>query len=218
MYFSDLVFGFDKIFSSGRLQKRLFVLFFILVPFLVLGYMSEYIEQRYVMSTLPFLYSLAVLPFVWLQKRLKGKMFTYVLIIIFLVALVPNLTIANNLVKSKMNSYFEVKQAALGIKENSEPGDTIISMSVPQTAYYAERSVYSYGTTARQTKFQTPEEMEELAREVNAKYFTVSIFEPWTPEWAFTYGATHNDTVKPVQVYMQGGQPILIIYEFTNLS
>jgi hypothetical protein len=216
LYFSDLALGFDKIFSNSKLQKKLFVLLFFVTPFLVLGYMSEYIEQRYVMLTLPFLYAISALPFIWLSRKAKDKIFVYGLILLFLLALTPNITTSSNLLKSKLNSYKEVKDAALWIKANSNPDDAIISMSVPQMIYYSERSVYSYGTTSKQDKFQTPEEMEKLAREVNAKYFVVSIFEPWTPEWAYTHGATHNQTLKPVNAYYQNNQPILVIYEFIN--
>ncbi|MEK6820529.1 MAG: glycosyltransferase family 39 protein [Nanoarchaeota archaeon] len=215
IYFSDLIFGFDKIFSSPELQKKLFILFFIAIPFLVLGYMGAlYVEQRYIMMTLPFIYSIASMPFIYAQKFFKSRALAYFFVIVFMLLLIPNFTLGKNLTESKATSYLEVKEAALWMKQNSNPGDTIITMSVPQTIYYSERMAYSYGGGPNQDKFQTPEEMESLAREVDAKYFVVSVFEPNIPQWAYTYGQTHPNNPKPVQAYAQGQQPVLVIYEF----
>lgn len=216
IYFSDLILGFDKIFKSLELQKKIFVLFFILVPFLVLGYMSEYIEQRYIMSTLPFLFSLVAIPFISLEKLTKEKIYAYALILIFLAALIPNITTATSLIDSKLTSYGEVKESALWMKANSNPGDVIIGTSLPQTTYYSERSVYTYGTQSDLSKFKTPAELDTLIQETNPRFFVISAIEPWTPEWAYTYGENHKDTMKIVQAYMSGNQPVLVIYEFIN--
>ena len=227
IYFSDLVLGIDKIFKNPALQKKLFVFLFILIPFLVLGYMSEYIEQRYVMSTLPFLFALSSLPFVWvldfIKKESTKKTIYAVLFIAFALLLIfstplyiSNLQTTKSLTLSKSESYLEVKQAALWMKQNSEPNDAILTMSFPQTMYYSERSCYSYSTGSNQQSYQSPEDLNKDIEEFNPKFFVVSVFEPWIPQWAYVYGETHSYLVEPVKAFYQGENPVLIIYEFKN--
>jgi len=41
----------------------------------------------------------------------------------------------------------------------------------------------------------------------------MSIFEPYAPEWMFSYPQEHPELLVPVQVYSQNEQPVLIIYQ-----
>ncbi len=226
IYFSDMVLGFDKIFKNKNIQSKLFVFLFILIPFLVLGYMSEYIEQRYTMSTLPFIFALTATSFLWAVEFFKDKKtqkialgVVFIIFTFFLIFNTPfnqsNLSIAKSLTESKLTSYLEVKQAGVWIKENSNPEDIVLTMSVPQNIYYSERSSYSYSTGSLQQKYQSPEDLDKDIQKYHPKFFVVSVFEPWTPQWAYTYGETHTQLVKPVKVFAQGENPVLIIFEFT---
>ena len=48
IFFLDLILGFDKLFKNEEIQKKFFILLWIVTPFLVLGYITDYVEQRYI--------------------------------------------------------------------------------------------------------------------------------------------------------------------------
>src|SRR4030042_5816739 len=127
----------DKIFKNEEIQKKLFIFLWIVIPFLILGYIASvaYIEQRYTAPILPFLFLVAVLPlskidsFIVRRFKLKEKNSFLIVLLLLSLLLIPNLIFANNLIDIKKTSYLEVKQAGEWIKENSNPKDIIISDS-----------------------------------------------------------------------------------------
>ena len=73
LFFIDLFLGFDKIFKNYEMQKRFFILFFIVFSLIFLGYIAPHLEQRYAMPTIPFLFLIAIYPFILLGSFLKNK-------------------------------------------------------------------------------------------------------------------------------------------------
>ena len=219
LFFADLFIGFDKIFQNENLQKKFFVLSFLLCLFLVMGYVGSvsYVEQRYIITGLPFLFLISVFPLVKLQEYLEKKMnFNKVssifgILVILSILLAPNLFLARNMVEEKKMSYIEVKQAGLWIKENSNPQDIIISGSLPQITYYSERTVYPFGLEGLSEVNETV--FLKFEKKNKPRYYILSPFEV-TPDWAQTFPENHKDMLTPVQVYNQGQNPVLIIYEF----
>jgi 4-amino-4-deoxy-L-arabinose transferase-like glycosyltransferase len=214
LFFYDLLLGFDKLFKNSDIQKKLFIFLWILVPFLVLGYITDYVEHRYISACMPFIILIAVYPLSkfndFFLKYLKNKKFVTILILaILIIIFLPSYNWANSLVENKKTSYLEVKQAGLWLKENSNLEDKIFTASQPQIEYYSERS--SYTINFNKTEF------EKDVKELNPKYLILSIFENHDP-WMYAYPQEHNDTLIPVQAYQQQGQPVLIIYEFTNFQ
>ncbi len=212
-FFINLFLGFDKIFKNKNIQKKFFVFLWIVIPFLILSYMAadSYIEQRYIMPTLPFLFLivsagvLKIVTFVFKQLKLNKKFLIFALCLVMVVLLVSNILWANELIESKKSSYLEVKQAGLWLKENSNPEDMIISRSQPQLVYYAERNID--GLWGNESFF------EEGLKELEPRYLVLSMFEPHPP-WLLQYPQIHNETWVPVKVYPSPeGQPLLIIYE-----
>ena len=230
IFFLELFLGFDKIFKSKELQKKIFVFSWIVIPFLALGYITEYIEQRYILSTLPFFFLLASLPLFSLEKYLgKNKKSSIILIaILFLILMIPNIIWANKLIEIKKTSYLQVKEAALWIKENSNPGDIVISNSQPYIVYYGERPTYSFNVRQEGLHYQKKEllnyswgekGLDEFVKEKKPKYLMLSIFENHK-EWMYEYPQKHNDTLIPVKAWFadsQKKQPIIIIYEFKHV-
>ena len=220
LFFLDTILGFDKIFKSDEIQKRFFILSWIFISFLFLGYIAPHLEQRYIIDTLPFLFLITVYPYSLLEKYFTGKFKisekTFFLLVSFLLILllIPNIIFGNNLVELKKTSYLEVKQAGLWIKENSNPKDIIISDSLPQITYYSERSTYPFSLNYRRDiKGQNESALLDFIRENKPRYMTLTSFETQY-DWAIAFPQNHPDLVAPVKVYEQNGQPVFIIYEF----
>lgn len=152
----------------------------------------------------------------YVSDMLNNRKIVFFLIILLVGLGVYNqIIISDNLIKNKLLSYSQVKESGLWLKENSEPGDIIISASVPQHAYYSERRIedfYVNNSNKNESAFN------EYITQIKPRYFVISVFEPgFTPEWAYTYSERHNDTLIPVKAYTmqteQGIRPVLIIYE-----
>lgn len=225
-FFASLFLGFDKIFKNQNLQKKLFIFLWIATAFLVLGYMTLYVEQRYIIPTLPFLFLIISYPLARVGRILRkytNKNFAlFIVFLILIILLIPHLTLTNNLTQSKSTSYLEVKQAGEWIKQNSNPEDIILSVSLPQTMYYSERPTYPFdmaseGFRRRDTTIPDygldREGFENFIEDKKPKYLIISAFETH-PDWAQQYINENQDMLLPAQAYMQNDQPVLIIYQF----
>ncbi len=219
-FFADLFFGFDKIFKNPQIQKKLFIIAWIISTFLFLGYIAPHLEQRYMMQTLPFLFLIAVYPLQIVEKFLIKKfkikkIYAFFLILAILtLMLLPNFYFGNSLIESKKTSYLEVKQAGEWIKANSNPEDIIISTSLPQTTYYSERPTYPSTLAIRREITKGNEtDFDKFVKSDRPKYMIISIFEIHY-DWMYAYPEKHSDLVKPVKVFYQGEQQVLVIYEF----
>jgi len=214
-FFADLVLGFDKIFKNKNVQKRLFILSWIVIPLFALGRITDYVEERYVIPLLPFLIFISIFTLLKVEdfsKKYLNLKKTLAISLIFLILIaffIPNFLWGNQLIEAKKTSYMEVKQAGLWLKENSNTEDIVISSSMPYITYYAERPSFAIGKN--ETAF------EEMINEVQPRYLLVSVFEIHET-WAYTYPQENQDKLKPVKSYSQGDQPVLIIYEFNNYS
>ncbi len=220
IFFADLIFGFDKIFKNNNLQKKLFILLWISTLFLVLGYITDYIEHRYIIPALPFIFLIIAIPFIKLKKYINKKMI--LIFIIFLLLLIPSYQWANQLIESKKTSYLEVKQAGEWLKQNSNPGDIVLSVSLPQTMYYSERPTYPFNMASEDFRRRDPtipeygldkEGFENFIKDKKPRYLIVSVFEVH-PDWTQQYLNENKDNLIPVKVYNQNQQPVLIIYKF----
>lgn len=226
LFFGDLFLGFDKIFQNKELQKKFFILFWIVTTFFFLSYIAFLLEQRYVMPIIPFLFFIAIYPLIYvgsiLRKKfnLKARTVVIILSIILIALLIPNYKFGFSLIDSKKASYEEVRLAGEWIKANSNPEDIIVGGSFPQLTYYSERSVYPFHLAYRRDIPQKAEgDLDKFILENRPKYFMISTYENDKP-WAFAYPGKHTDLLIPVQAYGPEGQPILVIYRFdyTNES
>jgi len=219
-FFFDMFLGIDKIFKNPEIQKKFFILSWIVITFLLLGYIAPHLEQRYIMQTLPILFVIAIHPLILLEKFITkqfkiSKTLAFILIItVLIICLYSNLAFGNLLIDSKKTSYLEVKLAGEWIKENSNISDTVVGGSWPQLTYYSERAVYPYhGKYRREFSMQNETALEEYIEKNRPKYLTASIFEV-EEDWIFEFPQKHADMLVPVKVFYQGDKPVLIIYEF----
>lgn len=110
-------------------------------------------------------------------------------------------------IRAKISSYDSVKYAGEWIKENSAPGDIVISRSIPQNTYYSERETFDYPGNAS--------EMDRVLQEQKPKYIIDSVWEATEP-WIHEYAHQHQDNLTLLRVYyldQAQTQPSLAIYE-----
>ena len=217
-FFSDLFLGLDKLFKNEEIQKKFFVLMWILSLFLIMGYIGSvsYVEQRYMTAALPFLFLIAIyFPVLNIHKLFKKKgelilgIFLLALLIFPLGNIQSNYSTTSFLIENKIDSYSEIKEAGVWIKEHSNLSDTVITPSRPQTVYYSERSTQSGDIHI----FENVSFFEKEVERINPRYLVLSISEP-APEWIYSYPEQNQDKLTPVKVYSQNQQPTTIIYEF----
>ena len=221
-FFIDLFLGFDKIFKNKIIQKKFFIFLWVFFPLLLLGYMGGYPQQRYTMPQHPFLFLIAAIPLFKIggiiKKHVKfnKKIMAFFILIVFILALIPNVVWANQLIENKKLSYYELKPAGEWIKENSNLGDMTITNSFPQISYYSERKVATFGNCYNNPESHTPgcskEEFYEFVKDVKPKFLVWSVFQAHD-DWIIKYLQKNDSIWTPVQAYKQGKQPILVIYE-----
>jgi len=213
--FFDLIVGFDMIFKNEKIRKRLFLLVWILTPYVFHSLTAVAInEPRYLFASFAGLFIVFGYGVMFGYNKIKkyNKYIAMVfLIVILIVGGYGQLAHADRSIKSKATSYKEVKDAGVWLYQNTEYGDKVVSQSIYQNMYYSER--YTFDFHSEEGKL-TEEEFNLKVKELKPKYMVVSVFEPgFTPDWAYSYGERNKDKVKPVIGY-GGDQPVLIIFEF----
>ncbi|HLC63185.1 MAG TPA: glycosyltransferase family 39 protein [Candidatus Nanoarchaeia archaeon] len=216
--FSNVVLGFDIVMKNQ--DKKLNADAFVLILFFTSIIYFMFIERPSVYGYDPkwLIFSgLAMFLIIskgslqldeWLSRHLK--IFSLIIIAILLIlAAIPQISNTNTLVEQKKDSYLQVKEAGLWLKEHTSPGEVIYSHSSTQTTYYSDRHTKGIPPTY--------EDFVKDQREDNARFFTVSVFEKH-PEWAYNYPQQHPDEFIPVQAYTLNNQPALVIYQYNPKS
>jgi hypothetical protein len=142
------------------------------------------------------------------------KVVPFLILIILVLGLFIQLVHADMIINLKKESYLQVKESGLWMKEHSNPSDIIVTASFTQHSYYAEREIHDFhinGSNENETLFN-----EKFYR-IKPRYLVVSVFEPgFTPQWAYDWPERNSDLVTPVQVYFldpQQTQIALVVYE-----
>jgi hypothetical protein len=200
IFFQDMFLGIDKILKNEEIQKKFFIFLWIVVSFLVLGYITDYVEQRYILATLPFLFLIAISPLTKTAELISKhypkitKKTGYFLSVTLLLALLiisignspSNYSWGNSLIDNKLTSYSDIQNAGLWIKANSNPGDLVLTASRPQIVYYAERSVQG------DLNLDNASILEQTIKKLNASFFAISLEEQASyPSWLLSI-ATQN--------------------------
>jgi len=174
-------------------------------------------EYRWFFPLLPAMLvftSKGVINFSDYAASLAGKKSLAILLLLLIVILGAYTQVyhADQIIKNKVDSYSQVRDAALWLKENYPKNTQVLSRSYPQTVYYSELNVSTFSPSENETDFDIylnankPELLEVSAFETN-------------PKWIYDWSVKHNDTLKSVKVYTQntaqGSQPVLIVYELT---
>jgi 4-amino-4-deoxy-L-arabinose transferase-like glycosyltransferase len=157
------------------LNPQLFSILTILIVSCFYIFYIKGTEDRWVFLWLPFIFYIISFSLIFLFNKTKNynHLFAYVLVAILIGFIGYNQiqhgwTITNQ----KYNSYGPIKDAGLWIKDNSIPGDKVLSISFPQIAHYSERNVSSY------SKLHSEDQFLDYIKFNRPDFIQISIFEP----------------------------------------
>ena len=144
---------------------------------------------------------------------LAGKKYLAIILIILISVLgvYTQINHADSIIKMKLDSYSQVRDAALWLKESYSKDTRVLSISYPQTVYYSELNVSTYSGIINESEFNN------YLNKTRTQILEVSAFEP-IPPWVNSWLQENQNRINPVQVYyqdLQKQQPILIIYELS---
>jgi len=205
-----LFLGFDMVLNNKnpKLKKYLLLLLITLIPIISVSLsMSHYFEDRYIINSLPGIFIIASAFIMRSYRFIKNK--NKIIAILFLIILLGSMAFtqlkhADDIIKIKKDSYSEVKQAGLWLKQNSNENDIILSRSRSYIKYYSEREVEDIPGTK--------EELESLLSNPNVKYYMISVFEDHK-DWMYAYPEEKNLEALQGYFFDSNQQPVLIIYK-----
>lgn len=200
-----------------------FILLLVMALFYIF-YIRGTIEDRWVFLIAPFIFYFAANGLVYLaDQATKYHKYAGMALMLLFLALFSyyQLQHTSALVDIKKTTYLPVKEASLWLKDNSNPGETILSNSYTQATAYTEREIVPYPALVRDKNSSyayvpsTKDMLDRLLEEKHPRYMMVSVFErhpDWTQEWV----NEHSDRLRPVKIYFtdpQQKQAVLVIYE-----
>ncbi|MFA5258564.1 MAG: hypothetical protein WC979_03780 [Candidatus Pacearchaeota archaeon] len=153
----------------------------------------------------------------YIGSFIKSKYFVSALIILIVIlGAYSQMIHADQIIKFKVDSYSQVRDAALWIKDNYPKNTQVLSISYPQTVYYSERNVSTYSSIKNSSEFNN-----YLASNKPA-ILEVSIFESH-PEWLNSWINDNKDKLTPINAYFadkEQTQPVLVLYRlgYNNTS
>lgn len=204
-----LFLGFDLRKKDKDIGRMLFILLLFIIPLLASCFFLDHVEDRYIFNVFPAMIILICIAKFKIMDYIEAREGRTMAVLVFIIGLGLLLTsqfiAMGPIINGKINSYKEVKDAGLWIKENSNLNDIMVTGSYPQIQYYSQR----YSRHIPKTK----EEFESLDQ-TNLTYFIVSIFER-SPEWAYSYPMEKNLTAANAYVDKEGNV-ILVIYNLEN--
>ncbi len=208
IFLSDIFIRLDMVWKNNPiLKKNLFLFFWLIVPFLFHSIVIGHMEPRYLIMAFPPFFIILSKGLIKIGKEAEKHQKSLGIILIISVLILGSfyqLSQAKAVIQNKKESYMEVKKAGLWIKENSSPGDIVLSMSIFQNMYYSERKTYRIP--------QNQTEFHRIVKDLKPEYYVVSIFENH-PSWSYSY-PEETPSLFPVKVYKKQNQPVLIIYKF----
>ncbi|MFA6023176.1 MAG: glycosyltransferase family 39 protein [Candidatus Pacearchaeota archaeon] len=174
------------------------------------------IEDRWVFLWLPFIFFFIGNALLFIHKSLKKYNKNIAIIVVLILLLIGGyvqLTQANASIEGKKDSYIQIKDASLWIKQHLAKNESSMSISYTQTTYYSEHLTLSY-SLLNETQFN------QFVLDKKPKYILISVIEPNHPEWIYTWAPANPNKLIPVQVYFLDSaktQPVAVIYQF-NMS
>jgi len=211
-----LIIGFDLVIKDkeGKLKNDLFILLWIIIPLIYFVFFQRAAEDRWLMPIAPAVFLLVgkgitiITDFI---KKYSKALAIIAILCILLFGAVQQLTHADDIIKIKKDSEYQIKPAGLWLKDNSNRDDTIMSNNVyMELQYFSDRKILSVAGSE--------DEMKTKLKENNAKYYVVTSFYK-SEDWTYEYPSKHQESLKPVQVYYLNEaktQPVLVIYEIKD--
>jgi 4-amino-4-deoxy-L-arabinose transferase-like glycosyltransferase len=201
--------------KSNEKHNDLFIFLWILITLVYFVFLERDAEDRWLLPiALPLLILVSKgLYFVYdMIKKYEKNIAVTIFIALILLGGYFQLERADETINAKKDSYIQVKEASLWIKENSNKDDIIFSKSVTQMTYYAQRQVI--GPDGNETEFKSK------VKEFKPKYLVLSIFEVHSQD-LLSYPDKFKDSLEPVKTYFldkEQKQLVLVIYKFKNYN
>ncbi|MBT3394979.1 hypothetical protein HOA59_02145 [archaeon] len=227
--FSDLIFGYGNIRRIKKLRRHFVVVLLFFVPY---AYFSTAwgVEPRYFIYSLPavfYIVAIGTLIFYNFLKKYNKHVAISLILVLFVLGSYQHLTLTNNSIISKKDSYLPVKEAALWMKEHSNERDIIYTSSHPQVAYYSERETYKfpedkfdqmgmYHTLGEPYSMNGRDDDQEFVYQINKlkpKFFMISNFQK-SPEYAYNFPEVHSEMVELVTQITNSDSLLINIYGF----
>lgn len=157
----SLALSFDLIVMAKTTKIPRSDLFLFLMMLLWFSFVIFYLrsaEERWLLAlTLPmFIIAARGLTTVYnfINKYVTIKVIGLIVVVLLLgFGMIAEVHKADSLIRNKIGSYKQVKDAGLWIKANSAPGDVVFSRSAPQNAYYSERETINFDEYKDGTEF-----------------------------------------------------------------
>jgi hypothetical protein len=232
-----IILSFDLILKNqqvGLIKKDLFIFLVALIPFAFYTYMAMTaggsagaFYDAWILPVFPALFVLIsrmlleIKDFAYskLSKEVSRKIIVLLIIAAIVFVGYAHIKAADTSIKGKISSYDSVKYAGEWLRENSNPGDIIISASLPQINYYSQRKTYPYlrpyPSSDDPTVRINESDFDRFMEEKKPRFLTDSLWES-VPDWVHRYAEKHKDSITPVQAYYLDSkktQLSFIIYE-----
>ena len=208
----ELVAGYNFIIKNTKLRNYLFLLLIFITFYSSFIFFIRFGEDRYFLITSLPLFCFAAFGINYISKFIekynKYIAILFVLIILF-VGAYSQVKDADNLIKTKKQSYLQIRQGMEWLRDNSSK-DAVFAGGGgigPYTIFYAERMY-----------FDAPTNYSESYKISEADYLIVHGF---TPQAGYInqYLEENQDKWKPINIFFfdeEQKQPMLIIYEKTH--
>ncbi|MBS3091791.1 glycosyltransferase family 39 protein [Candidatus Pacearchaeota archaeon] len=206
--FIETVLGFDSILKVKKLESNLFFLLIFIFSFIFFIFVLRAAEDRYVIlpliSILVMTSSGIFFAYDKIKKYSKNIAIIF-LILVILTALYSNVSFGNNLIKNKAQSYSQMKEAFLWIKDNTPKDAVILGDGIdPYVIYYSERKYEVWNITDLQGSVQ------------KADYIVIHAFEHQTQESANYANNNLSSMLTPQKIVFFDQiqqQPAVVIYK-----
>ncbi|HKA33378.1 MAG TPA: glycosyltransferase family 39 protein [Candidatus Binatia bacterium] len=194
-------------------QSYLLALLWTLVPFFFFALVVDHFEDRYIAMIFPavFLLTGAALDAGYeYLKRFSQPAAAAAVTLFLLYAAVSMALRADAVIADKLDSFAAIQDAGLWIKAHSQPGDSVLTSSVPQNTYYSERRSYAIPNEQ--------EEFERMLAQRKPRYLVLSLWEQ-SPAWAYRWPAANPGKAGAVGVFFfdeERKRPAAIVYSLKD--
>src|SRR5262249_555079 len=194
-------------------QSYLLALLWTLVPFFFFALVVDHFEDRYIAMIFPavFLLTGAALDAGYeYLKRFSQPAAAAAVTLFLLYAAVSMALRADAVIADKLDSFAAIQDAGLWIKAHSQPGDSVLTSSVPQNTYYSERRSYAIPNEQ--------EEFERMLAQRKPRYLVLSLGEQ-SAAWAYGWPAANPGKAGAVGVFFfdeERKRPAAIVYSLKD--
>jgi 4-amino-4-deoxy-L-arabinose transferase-like glycosyltransferase len=223
----ELFLGFDLLLEgkSERLKNIFFLWIWIFIPIFFYTFI-EVIQggstfyDAFVLPIFPAIFMLCAISVngisTLISKNNKKIAMVFVVLIVIWVGFIQ-IKYANEIIIGKKDSFIQIKNAGLFLKEKSIPGDRIISAAIPMITYYSERETLSFP--------EKESEMIQYSKENNAKFVVTSFLEQRSADWTYSWYQNNQNKSIPINVQVttlpiQGVNqevPTTIVFQLNNI-